>query len=258
MRFPSLDRFRVAASLIRSQRPAACAALAFAAAAMLSPIRAPAFAAASAQAATLAPAAAQPNAAPAASSPNLEKAPVIAARPGAMAPDFTLPDAAGKDRALADYRGKWVVLEWVNYDCPFVKKHYGSGNMQKLQKAASDKGVVWLSINSSAPGKQGHFEGDALTQRMAAVKAAPAAYLQDPEGKVGRLYKAKTTPTLFVVNPEGKVVYAGAIDDKPSTDQEDIAKAKNYVQAALDAAMAGKPVEPASTTSYGCGVKYKD
>jgi peroxiredoxin len=258
MRFLSLDRFRLTASRNHRDRTGALAALTLAAAAMLSPLSATVFAATPAPAATLAPAAAQPNAAPAASSPNLEKAPVIAARPGAMAPDFTLPDAGGKNHALADYRGKWVVLEWVNYDCPFVKKHYGSGNMQKLQKAASDKGVVWLSINSSAPGKQGHFEGDALTQRMATVKAVPAAYLQDPEGQVGRLYKAKTTPTMFVVNPEGKVVYAGAIDDKPSTDQEDIAKAKNYVQTALDAAMAGKPVEPASTTSYGCGVKYKD
>jgi peroxiredoxin len=252
MRFRPLDRFRVTASRVRCNRSTALSALALAAAAILSPLGAPAFAA------TPAPAATQPGAGTVASAPNLEKAPVVAARPGAVAPDFTLPDASGKSHALADYRGKWVVLEWVNYDCPFVKKHYGSGNMQKLQRAARDKGVVWLSINSSAPGKQGHFEGDALAQRMAAVKAVPAAYLQDPEGKAGRLYKAKTTPTMFVINPEGKVMYAGAIDDKPSTDQEDIAKAKNYVQTALDAAMSGKPVEPASTTSYGCGVKYKD
>jgi peroxiredoxin len=182
----------------------------------------------------------------------------IAPRPGAEAPAFSLPDAQGKNRSLADYRGKWVVLEWVNYDCPFVQKHYGSGNMQKLQSEARAKGVVWLSVNSSAPGKQGHFEGAELARRMAEVKAGPDAYLLDPDGKVGKAYQAKTTPTLFVINPEGTVMYAGAIDDKPSTDQEDIPAAKNFVRAALDAAMAGKPVETASAPSYGCGVKYKD
>ncbi len=180
-----------------------------------------------------------------------------APHPGANALDFTLPDAAGKNHSLSQYRGKWVVLEWVNYDCPFVKKHYGSGNMQALQKASRKKGAVWLSINSSAPGKQGHFEGQELTKRISDNKAQPDAYLVDPDGKVGQSYKAKTTPTLFVIDPTGKVVYAGAIDDKPSADKEDIAGAKNYVQAALEAGMAGKPVEPASTTSYGCGVKYK-
>jgi peroxiredoxin len=189
----------------------------------------------------------------AASAAHVETAP----RPGAMAPDFTLSDATGKTHTLSSYKGKWVVLEWVNYDCPFVKKHYGSGNMQKLQKAALDKGAVWLSINSSAPGKQGHFEGTALTKRIADTKAVPAAYLIDADGKVGMEYKAKTTPTMFVINPEGKVVYAGAIDDKASTDQEDVATAKNYVTAALEAGMAGKVVQTASTQSYGCGVKYK-
>ena len=198
--------------------------------------------------------AAKPAAAPAATAP----VKTVAPRPGAQAPEFTLPDAFGKTRSLADYKGKWVVLEWVNYDCPFVKKHYGSGNMQKLQAAAKAKGAVWLSINSSAPGKQGHFEGAALTKRIADQKASPEAYLQDPEGKVGKLYNAKTTPTMFIINPEGTVVYAGAIDDKPSTDKEDVATAKNYVQTALDAAMAGKPIETAATQSYGCGVKYKD
>lgn len=181
-----------------------------------------------------------------------------APRPGAEAPAFSLPDAQGKLRSLADYRGKWVVLEWVNYDCPFVKKHYGSGNMQKLQSDARAKGVVWLSINSSAPGKQGHFEGAELTRRMSAAKAVPDTYLLDADGKVGKAYLAKTTPTLFVIDPEGKVVYAGAIDDKPSTDQEDIPGAKNFVRAALEAGMAGKPVETASAPAYGCGVKYKD
>lgn len=182
----------------------------------------------------------------------------FAPRPGALAPEFTLSDAGGKSRSLADYKGKWVVLEWVNYDCPFVKKHYGSGNMQKLQAAAKTKGAVWLSINSSAPGKQGHFAGAELAKRIADEKAAPEAYLLDPDGKVGKTYNAKTTPTMFIINPEGLVVYAGAIDDKASTDREDIATAKNYVQAALDAGMAGKPVETAATQAYGCGVKYKD
>jgi peroxiredoxin len=175
-----------------------------------------------------------------------------------MAPELTLPDAAGKNHSLSDYRGKWVVLEWVNYDCPFVRKHYGSGNMQALQKYARDKGAVWLSINSSAPGKQGHFEGKELSDKIAAVKAYPNEYLQDPEGAVGKLYRAKTTPTMFVIDPQGKVVYAGAIDDKASTDQEDVPGAKNFVRAALDAGLAGKVVEVASAPSYGCGVKYKD
>ena len=197
---------------------------------------------------------AAPSAAAAPASPSgLAPAP----RPGFPAPDFTLPDAAGAKHSLSQYKGKWVVLEWVNYDCPFVKKHYGSGNMQKTQKAARDKGAIWLSINSSAPGKQGNFAGQELAKRIADLKAGPDAYLLDPEGKVGMEYKAKTTPTMFVINPDGMVIYAGAIDDKPSADQADIPGAKNYVQAALDAGMAGKPVEVASTQSYGCGVKYK-
>jgi peroxiredoxin len=208
------------------------------------------------QAAAATPAPASAQAAPA--SPAAPTAVATAPRPGALAPDFTLPDGAGKSHSLSAYRGKWVVLEWVNYDCPFVKKHYGSGNMQALQQASRAKGAVWLSINSSAPGKQGHFEGADLAKRMGEVKAQPDAYLLDPDGKVGRAYKAKTTPSMFVIDPEGKVTYAGAIDDKPSTDQEDIAGAKNYVRAALDAGLAGKPVETAATTSYGCGVKYKD
>ncbi len=180
-----------------------------------------------------------------------------APRPGSRAPDFTLPDAAGKTHSLSQYQGKWVVLEWVNYDCPFVKKHYGSGNMQNTQRAARDKGVIWLSINSSAPGKQGYFEGAELAQRMADLKAAPDAYLQDPEGKVGMEYQAKTTPTMFVINPQGKVIYSGAIDDKPSADPEDIPGATNYVNAALTSGMAVRPVRTALTQSYGCGVKYR-
>ena len=204
--------------------------------------------------ATSSPAAkAAPNGTAASSAP---AATTGSARPGSPAPDFTLPDAGGKSHSLSEYRGKWVVLEWVNYDCPFVKKHYGSGNMQKQQQVARDKGAVWLSINSSAPGKQGHFEGVDLTKRILESKSASDAYLVDTDGKVGKAYKAKTTPHMFVINPEGKVVYAGAIDDRPSTDVADVTGAKNYVQAALDAGIAGKPVETASTASYGCGVKY--
>lgn len=195
---------------------------------------------------------AAPSAAGTTASTALETAP----RPGALAPGFTLTDAAGKSHDLAAYKGKWVVLEWVNYDCPFVKKHYGSGNMPKHQKLAKDKGAVWLSINSSAPGKQGHFEGAELAKRIGESKAQVDGYLLDPDGKVGRLYKAKTTPHMFVIDPDGKVAYAGAIDDKPSADQADVPGAKNYVQAALEAGLAGKPVEVASTASYGCGVKY--
>jgi peroxiredoxin len=199
-----------------------------------------------------------PAADPAAASAPAKASPAPAPRPGAPAPGFTLQDAAGKSHALSSFRGKWVVLEWVNYDCPFVKKHYGSGNMPKSQKLARGKGVAWLSINSSAPGKQGNFAGTELAKRIADSKADVDGYLLDPDGVVGRLYKAKTTPHMFVIDPQGKVVYAGAIDDKPSTDKADIAGATNYVQAALEAGLAGKPVETASTTPYGCGVKYAD
>ena len=180
-----------------------------------------------------------------------------APRPGALAPDFTLPDAAGKHRSLSEFRGKWVVLEWVNYDCPFVKKHYGSGNMQKLQKASRAKGAVWLSINSSAAGKQGHFEGEELAKRIRDAQAQPDAYLVDADGKVGKSYKAKTTPSMFVIDPAGTLLYKGAIDDTPSTDEDDVKTAKNYVRQALTEAMAGKPVSASETKAYGCSVKYK-
>ncbi|GAB4334360.1 MAG: thioredoxin family protein [Calditrichia bacterium] len=172
------------------------------------------------------------------------------------APNFTLTDANGKAHSLSDYKGKFVVLEWVNFDCPFVKKHYRSGNMPKLQKEYREKGVVWLSICSSAEGKQGHYTGKALLERMKSENAAPTAYLLDTEGTVGKMYGAKTTPHMFVINPEGQLIYAGGIDDKPSTNQEDIATAKNYVVAALNAAMRGKEVAQKSAQPYGCSVKY--
>ena len=174
---------------------------------------------------------------------------------GQPAPAFSAVDTQGQARSLDQYKGKWVVLEWTNHECPFVKKHYG-GNMQSLQKAYTARGVAWLTIISSAPGKQGHVspaQADQLTRERG---ASPSAVLLDPDGKVGRAYGAKTTPHMFVVDPSGKLVYAGAIDDTPSTDPADIATARNYVSAALDAALAGKPVPTAASTPYGCSVKY--
>jgi hypothetical protein len=175
---------------------------------------------------------------------------------GKAAPDFTLSDSNGKSHSLSSYRGKHVVLEWVNFGCPFVGKHYGSGNMQKLQKLFTGKGVTWLSVVSSGPGQQGFVDGaraNALTKERG---AAPSAVLLDPQGTLGRLYGAKTTPHMYVIDPQGKLVYNGAIDDKPSTDQADVAGARNYVSAALDQAMGGRPVTTASSAPYGCSVKY--
>lgn len=175
---------------------------------------------------------------------------------GKPAPDFTLSDAAGKSHQLADLKGKYVVLEWVNFGCPFVKKHYESGNMQKLQKDAADKGVVWLSICSSAPGKQGSLPADEAAAAVKASGSAAAAYLIDDKGEVGRKYAARTTPEMFVINPEGVLIYKGAIDDRPTPSPADVEGAKNYVTAALTEALAGKPVTEASTKPYGCSVKY--
>ena len=172
------------------------------------------------------------------------------------APDFALKDVNGKEHKLSDYKGKYVVLEWVNYDCPFVKKHYSSGNMQGLQSGFTKKDAVWLSICSSAPGKQGHFPTADLKKRMETEKSAPSAYLIDESGSVGKLYGAKTTPHMFVIDQKGVLRYAGAIDDTPSTKASDIASSTNYVSSALDALIAGKPVGTKSSTPYGCSVKY--
>ncbi|MDZ7267466.1 MAG: thioredoxin family protein [candidate division KSB1 bacterium] len=172
------------------------------------------------------------------------------------APNFTLKDVEGKSHSLADFKGKFVVLEWINFDCPFVGKHYRSGNMQKLQQTYLQKGVVWLSICSSAPGKQGHFTAEGIKKRLAEAKATPTAYLIDEDGTTGKLYGAKTTPHMFIIDPKGTLIYAGGIDDIRSTDMADVAKAKNYVAAALDEALAGKPVTQKVTTPYGCSVKY--
>jgi len=175
---------------------------------------------------------------------------------GQAAPNFTLTDTNGQQHSLSDYKGKFVVLEWFNPDCPFVKKHYISGNMPNLQKEYTAKGVIWLSINSSASGKQGSYTPQEFNQFMKDKNAAPTAVLPDTEGKVGRLYDAQTTPSMYVINPQGALIYQGAIDDIPSADIEDLKTAKNYVSAALDAAMNGKPVAVSTTKSYGCSVKY--
>ena len=175
---------------------------------------------------------------------------------GQPAPPVELKDSNGKAVKLADFKGKFVVLEWVNFECPFVRKHYGSGNMQKLQKEYTAKEVVWLTICSSAKGKQGYMTATGARDALKERGASPTRFLLDPNGTAGKAYGAKTTPHMFVVDPKGTLLYAGAIDDKPSTNQADVPVAKNYVVAALDAAMAGKPVETASTQSYGCSVKY--
>jgi len=175
---------------------------------------------------------------------------------GQPAQNFTLKSAAGKDVSLSDFQGKVVVLEWTNSGCPFVQKHYGSGNMQKLQKDATAKGVVWLSICSSAPGKQGNLSANEAIKLTASNGSSATAYLLDENGKVGQLYGAKRTPEMYVINKEGTLVYHGAIDDKKTPDPADIPGAKNFVAAALDEVLAGKPVSTPQTEAYGCSVKY--
>jgi hypothetical protein len=175
---------------------------------------------------------------------------------GARAGNFRLLDADGRAVQLADYRGQTVVLEWNNPGCPFVQKHYGSGNMQATQAKARAGGAVWLTINSGAPGKQGHMTGAEAKAFVAAQKATPTAYLLDPAGRVGHGYAAKTTPHMYVINPAGTLVYQGAIDDRPTADAADIKGARNHVLAALAEVKAGKPVSVAETRPYGCSVKY--
>lgn len=173
-----------------------------------------------------------------------------------QAPGFKLVDSNGKEHTLSDFKGKVVVLEWINFECPFVKKHYNSKNMQSLQLKYTKKDVVWLSICSSAEGKQGNFSNDEINKRIKDHNAKMSAYLIDADGKVGKMYGAKTTPHMYVIDKDGKLVYAGAIDDKPSTDVADVKDAKNYVADALDELLAGKNVGFQSSTSYGCSVKY--
>jgi len=181
-----------------------------------------------------------------------------AARVGERAPDFTATDTKGKTQKLSDYQGKFVVLEWTNRGCPYTQKHYNSGNMQRLQREWTAKGVVWLTVLSSAPGKQGYLTAPEENAYLKQVNAAPTAVLLDPTGALGHLYDAKTTPHIFVINPQGTLIYNGAIDDKPTTDLADVNTAKNYLSAALEQAMSGKPVAVATSRPYGCSVKYAE
>ena len=178
------------------------------------------------------------------------------APPGQPAPSFTLTDLSGKQVNLDDYKGKTVVLEWHNFECPFVQKHYRSGNMQSLQKKYAND-VVWLAVSSTAKTAFDYIEPAKISRQLGEFKAAPASFLMDESGNVGMVYGARTTPHMYIIDPSGKVVYNGAIDDKRSTHVEDVKTAKNYVVAALEEMKAGKPVTVASTTPYGCNVHYK-
>jgi len=182
----------------------------------------------------------------------------LALKPGDAAPDFKGVDSNGKVQTLAQYRGKYVVLEWANKGCPYEQKQYNTGNMERLQKEWTAKGVVWLSVLSSAPGQQGNVTAFEENEYLREMKAAPTAAILDPSGTIGRAYDAKTTPDMFVIDPQGKLVYEGAIDDQPTPDPENIKNAKNYVSAALEASMAGRPVAVPVTRSYGCSVKYSN
>lgn len=179
-------------------------------------------------------------------------------RVGNSAPNFTLPDTNGKSHSLSDFRGKWVVLEWTNHQCPFVVKHYKNGDMQNTQKWAKEKGVVWLSVLSSAPGKQGHLDAAQSNELMKANGWHATAKLLDPTGVAGRAFQARTTPHMFVIDPKGNVVYMGAIDDNRSANPADVAGARNHVKAALEEGMAGKAISVPVTQPYGCSVKYPD
>src|SRR5277367_1367294 len=183
---------------------------------------------------------------------------VAAAKVGGAAPEFTATASNGKTVRLADFRGKYVVLEWHNNGCPYVGKHYNSGNMQRLQKHWTSEGVVWLTILSSAPGKQGYVTASEENDYLIKEQAVPTAALLDPTGEIGHLYDAKTSPQMVVINPQGIVIYEGAIDDKPTTALADVPGATNYVNLALEEAMAGKKIETPVTRPYGCSVKYSD
>jgi hypothetical protein len=175
---------------------------------------------------------------------------------GQTAPEFSVTDSSGRSRTLSELRGKVVVLEWWNPECPFVGKHYDSGNMQKLQKEWSAKGVVWLTVNSAAAGKQGFLDAARANAVVKEKGGAASSVLLDSDGRVGRAFGAKTTPHMFVIDPAGTVVYAGGIDDKPSADKGDVATARNFVSSALAEVTAGRKVTTPTSTPYGCGVKY--
>lgn len=175
---------------------------------------------------------------------------------GSPAPAFSAKDSNGKTVSLADLKGKTVVLEWTNNGCPFVRKHYGSGNMQKLQAEATSQGVVWLSIASSPPGYQGHVDGKQANEVVASTGAKPTAVVLDHDSTIAKAYQARVTPHMYIVDPKGTLVYMGGIDDKPTADPADIPGAKNYVRAALNDLKAGKPIAEATTRAYGCTVHY--
>jgi len=179
-----------------------------------------------------------------------------AARVGERAPDFTATDSNGQTHKLSEYAGKFVVLEWHNRGCPYTQKHYQSGNMERLQHEWTSRGVVWLTVISSAPGKQGYVTAAEENEYLKEMKAAPTAVLLDPTGALGHLYDAKTTPHMFVINPQGILIYNGAIDDHPTSDASDIPHSQNYLSQALEEALAGKPVAVATSRPYGCSVKY--
>lgn len=183
-------------------------------------------------------------------------APAPAVNSGQAAPDFSLTGHDGKTYKLSQFKGKHVVLEWFNKDCPYVRKHYNAGKMQQLQKSFGAKGVVWLTVVSSAAGKQGHLTAASAKQQLAQEKASPRVVLLDPTGKVGKAYNAMTTPHMYVINPQGKLVYQGAIDDKPSASPSSLQGATGWFTNALNASIAGKAVSPATTKPYGCSVKY--
>ena len=183
--------------------------------------------------------------------------PTATAKPGAPAPAFSAPDINGRTIGLADYAGKIVILEWTNDGCPFVGKHYDSGNMQALQRKYTGEGDVWLTIASSAPGEQGYVTPPEAKTDLARWGAAPSDFLLDPNGAVGRLYDARATPHMVVIDRNGRIAYMGAIDDTPSTRLADVKTAKNYLVAALDQIAAGKPVTVAATQAYGCSIKYR-
>jgi hypothetical protein len=188
----------------------------------------------------------------------LVAAPSRAARVGEPAPGFTGTDTNGRTHRLSDYRGKFVVLEWQNRGCPYTHKHYATGNMQRLEKEWTSRGVVWLTIISSAPGKQGYMTAAQANDYFGEQKAAPTAVLLDPQGTIGHLYDAKTTPEIYIINPQGTLIYEGAIDDQPTPNPASVRNAKNYLALALNEAMAGKPVAIPATRPYGCSVKYPD
>jgi peroxiredoxin len=175
---------------------------------------------------------------------------------GKPAPQFKLVGIQGKEISLSEFKGKIVVLEWLNHGCPFVRKHYDTKNMQSLQKKYVSQNIIWLSIISSAPEKQGHVDSQGALKEKADNSSLASDILLDPKGEVGKLYEAKTTPHMFIINPDGKLVYQGAIDDRPDTDKESVKGAKNYVALALDDLLAGKAVLIPSTKAYGCSVKY--